>query len=418
MNSAPGVLMIAYYFPPMGGAGVQRTLKFAKYLPEFGWQPHILTVRNSSRLQDLSLTNEIPDGLTVTRTPILQLPSRWPWRLRHFISRWLFVVDGQIGWLPYANSAGRKAIAKDEIKVIYSTSAPYSAHLVGRHLHHQTHLPWVADFRDPWMGNGEGNYPTKFHHRINQQLEQGVFTEADRVILNTGRTRQYYVREYPELPVSKFITIPNGYDQDDVPTIRLASEKDKIFTIVHLGSLYHKTRSSGFFLKALRKTLDNGRIPQDKIRVWFIGNLDRETQGYVNDLKLGGNVDLIGYMPHQKALNQLYAADLLLLIPSYGGGSELFIPAKLYEYLACKKPILCLADPGDCADLILKANAGVIVPHSNIDQIGDQLVSLYYLWQNGHLSIEPDLNLIHTFERRHLTGQIAGIFTELAGITE
>ncbi len=121
----------------------------------------------------------------------------------------------------------------------------------------------------------------------------------------------------------------------------------------------------------------------------------------------------MGYLPHQQALSHLIAADLLLLIPSHGTGSELFVPAKLYEYLACKKPIFCLADPGDCADLIHRAHSGVIVPPTDIDKIIDQFVSLFHLWQNGQLSIEPDLSFIQTFERRHLTGQLAGILDEL-----
>ena len=411
----PGVLMVAYYFSPMGGAGVQRTLKFVKYLPEYGWQPHVLTVRDSSRLHDSSLGIEIPNELPVTRTAILQLPYRFPWRLRNFINRWLLVVDGQVGWLPYANLPGRKVIAEHKIKMIYSTSAPYSAHLIGHRLHRQTHLPWVADFRDPWMGNTQESYPTGFHRRINQQLERSVFTEADRVILNTESARQYYIRKYADLSAEKFNTIPNGYDQDDLPGISLDIEKSTIFTVIHLGSLYHKTRSSQYFLMALRKAMDSGRLPPDKVRVWFIGNIDRETQGLVNNFQLGGTVRLMGYLPHQKALNQLLAADLLLLISSYGAGSELFIPAKLYEYLAYRKPILCLADPGDCVDLVLKARSGVVVAHSDIEIIADQIVTLFHLWENGRLSIEPDQELIQSFERRQLTGQLANIFNELSG---
>ncbi len=247
MNGKPGVLMIAYYFPPMGGAGVQRTLKFVKYLPEYGWQPHVLTVRDSSRLQDSSLASEIPDGLSVTRTPILHLPSQLPWRLRNFISRWFLIVDGQIGWLPFANDPGRRVIEEHKVRIIYSTSAPYTAHLIARRLQRQTHLPWVADFRDPWMGNTLVNYPTEFHRRLNKRLEYSIFSEADRVILNTEGSLQYYAREYPDLPAGKLVTIPNGYDQDDIPNISPDQIKKTIFTIVHLGSLYHKTRSSEFF---------------------------------------------------------------------------------------------------------------------------------------------------------------------------
>jgi len=125
MKRPPTVLMIAYYFPPMGGAGVQRTLKFARYLPEFGWQPHVITAQEKLNIQDSSLANEIPADLPITRTSILRLPRQLPWRLRNFISRWLLLVDEQIGWLPYAEKAGRRIISAGGIKAIYSTSAPY-----------------------------------------------------------------------------------------------------------------------------------------------------------------------------------------------------------------------------------------------------------------------------------------------------
>lgn len=415
MNSRSAVLMIAYYFPPLGGAGVQRSLKFAKYLPLYGWQPYILTVLENHNLQDLSLIEEIPEGLIVNRTPILRLPSRLPWRVRYFINRWLLTVDEQIGWLPFANSSGHKAIAEHKINLIYSTSAPYSAHLIARQLHHWTHLPWVADFRDPWMGNRFVHFPTALHRWINQHLEQSVFHEADRMIMNTEGARRYYLREYSDLPDEKFVTIPNGYDHDDIPKQNQEIKQSKIFSIVHMGSLYQKTRSSKYFLTALHMALETGRLPQDKIRVRFIGNIDRETLMLVNHFKLDGNVDFMGYLPHRKALSQLLAADLLLLIASYGAGSDLFVPAKLYEYMAIGKPILCLAEPGDCVDLILKARSGVIAPPNDVEKITNQLVSLYQLWQNGNLFITPDQQLIRNFELKQLTGQLACIFDDLAG---
>jgi glycosyltransferase involved in cell wall biosynthesis len=275
----------------------------------------------------------------------------------------------------------------------------------------------VADFRDPWMGNPYMNIPTTFHRRLNQQLEQSVFIEADRVILNTARSRQYYTQKYSTLSAEKFSTIPNGYDQSDLPSTSQDVQMNSVFTIAHLGSLYQNTRSSEYFLAALREAFESGKLPSDKIQVRFIGNIDKETQGLVSQFKLGGNVELLGYLPHQQALSQLFAADLLLLIPSYGAGSDLFVPAKLYEYLASRKPILCLADHGDSANLILKTQAGSIVPPTDTGKIIEHLVSLFQIWQNGNLFITPDQKLIQTFERRQLTGQLAKIFNELTGKT-
>jgi glycosyltransferase involved in cell wall biosynthesis len=415
MDNMPIVLVIAYYFPPMGGAGVQRTLKFVKYLPDFGWQPYILTVRNSMGLQDASLEAETPAGLPINRTPILRLPHRLPWRLRNFINRWFLIIDEQIGWLPFAASAGRKLIAAiDDIRVIYSSSPPYTTHLIARHLHQRTHLPWLADFRDPWMENPFLKFPTTFHRQVNQHLEQSVFNEADRVILNTEVSRQHNTTKYPSLPERKFITIPNGYDQADITNTSQIVQTSPIFTIAHLGSLYPKVRSSKYILAALHDAFQTGKLPPDKIRVRFIGNIDKETQGLVRQYKLNGNVELLGYLNHRQALSHLFSADLLLLLPYYDVGGELSIPAKTYEYLASKKPILCLADPGACAELIHKARAGTVVPPTDISKIVDQLFSLYQQWENGELKIDPDQELIASFERRKLTGRLANLLTEVS----
>ncbi len=409
----PTVLAIAYFFPPMGGAGVQRTLKFIKYLPEFNWRVHVLTVRVGGSLQDPSLAFELSDDLPITRTTSMQLPQHLPWRLKKFINRWFLIVDEQIGWLPFATTAGKKLIKENAIQAIYSTSAPYTAHLVARQLHRQFKLPWVADFRDPWLENQLIKFPTAIHRNINEGLEKSVFNEADRVILNTNTSCDRYRRKYHSLPANRMISIPNGYDEADLPIISQPIRADSIFTVVHIGSLYQKTRSSEFFLEALGKAIQDNKIPADKIRIRFIGNIDKETRGLVRQFNLDDNIEILGYLPHRQALEEMYTADLLLLIPSYGSGSELFVPAKLYEYLPSRKPILCLAEPGACADLILRAGSGYIVSPTDPLKIAEKLVEMYRRWARGELVIDPNMDLISTFERRKLTSQLANLLTEV-----
>jgi hypothetical protein len=185
------VLMVAYYFPPLGGAGVQRTLKFVKYLPEFDWQPVVLATKVSdARLRDPSLEKEIPATVSVCRTPALTLPARLPWRLRSFIARWLLLVDEQLGWLPFAVSQGQRMIEEHGVEAIYTTSAPYTSHLIGARLKQRTGLPWVADFRDPWVGNVSSTFPTGFHLELAKRFESQVLQGAERVIVVSEPMRQ------------------------------------------------------------------------------------------------------------------------------------------------------------------------------------------------------------------------------------
>jgi glycosyltransferase involved in cell wall biosynthesis len=323
-------------------------------------------------------------------------------------------VDEQIGWMPFAASAGRKMIESNHISVIYSTSSPYTSHLVAGKLHYQTHIPWVADFRDPWVDNPFITFPTTFHHRLNENLERSIFNDADRVILNTQRSLHHYQQKYSSLAQDKFLTIPNGYDQADQFLPRTDFKRNDRFTFVHLGSLYQNSRSADYFLKALHQAFQSGKLPQGKVLVKFVGAVNKETLDLLRRYSLTEQVELLGYLPHRDALVHANTCDLLLLIPYYGRGSELFVPAKVYEYLASKIPILYLADTGECADLIRKARSGWLVPSSDINQIADVLVKLYGLWETGDLTIRPDMEIISSFERHKLTRQLAGLFNEVS----
>ncbi len=414
MSLMQPVLVITYYFPPLGGSSVQRPLKFVKYLPAYGWQPHVLTVKARALLQDASQVEEIPRQTPISRAPAMLLPLWLPWRVRNFISRWFFCVDEQVGWWPFAVSSGRQVLQRfPDTKVIYSASMPFTSHLVAYTLHKQTQLPWVADFSDPWVENPYINFPTVIHKQLNEFFERKVFTSADRIVVNTETTRKRYIDKYSQLPPSKIIAIPNGYDRADIPTGRNNLNPNPAFTIIHLGSFFPRTRSSKHFLGALALAIKAGGLPPGKLKVQFIGNIDKETRMLVSQLGFDNIVELIAYLPHRQALNHLLSADLLLLIPSYGLGSELFVPSKAYEYLASLRPILCLAEPGACADLVTRAQSGVVVPPSDTNRIGDELVRAYRQWEQGSVKIEPRLDVISALEWRELTGKVSDLFSEI-----
>ena len=145
-------------------------------------------------LRDEGLLKEIPPETPVTRTAALLPPQRLPWRVRDFISRWLLTVDEQVGWLPFAIRAGRRIIKENPVEVIYSTSAPYTAHLIARHLHQQTHIPWVADFRDPWIGNSNLRFPTSLHRKLVEGWNGGIVQDANHVLGQPPDGQSFYER--------------------------------------------------------------------------------------------------------------------------------------------------------------------------------------------------------------------------------
>jgi glycosyltransferase involved in cell wall biosynthesis len=407
------VLVVAYYFPPLGGAGVQRTLKFVKYLPEFGWQPVVLTVKvKDADLSDACLEKEIPPGISIYRTSILRLPARLPWRLRNLLARWLLVVDEQVGWLPLAVGQARKIIAEDGVEAIYTTSAPYTAHLIGLRLKEQTGLPWVADFRDPWVGNFATPFPTPVHLRLAQRFERQISQRAERVTVVSDLMRPALLNRY-HLPPERVCTLPNGYDPADFTGVEPLGQDPAWLIIAYTGSFYGR-RQAGSFLQGLRAAIDDRAVLGHKVQVRFVGNIGQATQAQVEALGLRDVVQITGYLTHHQSIQYLLGADLLLLVVGAGPGSAAVLTGKIFEYLFAGKPILALAPPGAAADLVREAEAGVVVDPEDVSAIADQIAALYQKWERGELKIASRPEVVARYDRRRLTGQLAHILNEIS----
>jgi glycosyltransferase involved in cell wall biosynthesis len=409
------VLMVAYYYPPLGGIGVHRTLKFSKYLPEYHWEPVVLTIRpEKGLLIDPSLEQEIPAGAQIFRTPSLSLPLWLPWRVRNFISRWILVVDEQLGWLPYSVRAGRHILQSEPCQVIYTSSSPYTDHLIGYRLKKRLGVPWVADFRDPWVGNFAIGIPTRFHRYLVSMLERRVVHQADRVLVVNEPTRYDFLQRYPGLDKDKIQAIPNGYDPDDFKALSPRNPLADRFLLVYSGSFYGERRTPRFFFEALQSLVDSGAIPERAIQVRLVGNAGRLTLQMIESMGLRGVVEMSGFLPHRDAIAHLLAADALLLIVGAGPGSESVLPGKIYEYLASGKPILGLVPPGVSADLIREAGAGVVIDPQDVPGIAAQIFNLYERWKKGALNVKSDPRVVERFSRRSLTGQLAEVLDRVA----
>ncbi len=408
------VLVVAYYFPPQGGAGVQRTLKFVKYLPEFGWQPVVLTTKHAGKLQDPSLVSEIPENVKIYRTPVLLLPSALPWRVRRFITQWLLLVDEQLGWFPFAVHTGQRIIREEAFSLMYTTSAPYTDHLIGLQLKRQTGLPWFADFRDPWADNFSAAYATRWHHQQIHKLERLVFQTADRIGVTSERQREFYIHKYGALIGTKILTITNGYDAEDLIALTPQKQCDPTrFTLTYVGSLYGKRQTAQYFFQGLKRALDAGDIPAASIKIYFVGNIGQETLQLVEKLNLSDVVSLKGYASHRESIRFLISADALLLILGQGPHSELVIPSKVFEYLPTQRPILALVPPGATRDLLYEAGFERTVAPEDIENIAVNLTALYCSWKTGELDARLDATVIRNYERRTLTAKLVDAFNEI-----
>ena len=439
------VLIIAYPFPPMGGSGVQRTVKFAKYLPQFGWQPVILTVKNPPLCEaDPSLLDEVPAPVEIHRTwsfephrlfrlknergsvddlntgQDLKPAKREGFfkalfrKIKRFINTWVFIPDREIGWFPFALIRGMRIMRRSKIDVIYSTSDPFTDHLTGYILKKLTRKPWVADFRDPWTKSILYYYsPSKFRQIVDVVLEKRFLNAADKIIVVSQPMMNDFLRAYPNVDRAKFIQITNGFDSSDFKNTGKTVERNEKFTITFAGRFSNPITFSPYFLKALSSLVENDSRVKKELRAVFVGDFGPKAWKLLRGLSLEEVVEVIGYVPHHRSVEYIKQADVLLLPINHVLGHECVYSAKLFEYLAARKPILALVTEGVAASLIREMQAGVIVPPGDLEAIKEAISLLYekHISNCLELTRQPSLE---RFERYNLTKSLAQCLYEVA----
>lgn len=412
--------MVAYQFPPAGGSGIQRSAKFAKYLPLYGWEPVVLT-RDTKRLGlvDGTLLEELPPETEIIRTPPRDLTA-WPGPLSKagkFIAWKLLVPDGEILWMKRALKDALARLEKGDISCLYTTSYPYSDHLMGLEIRKAyPELPWIADFRDEWTNNPyllDKPHP-RWRQKRERELERQVLVRADRLIANTPVMKENFVALNPDLGLERRMTvIPNGYDEDDFPKGSDIRPEGK-FTVTYTGSLYQR-RKPDIFLEAAGRLVKAGAIPGNTFRIRFIGNIkEKSIMPAVRRCGLEGMVEVMPYMNHRDCIAYMLKSHVLLLLEG-GRGSGCFYTGKVFEYIRTKRPILALVpEEGAAADIVRRTKTGIVCNWSDVAQIERALAGLYRRWTEGSLEMQADENEIRRYDRRVLTGELARILDEMA----
>jgi glycosyltransferase involved in cell wall biosynthesis len=433
------ILMIAYYYPPKGGGGVQRTLKFVKHLSNMGHNVHVLTVKEeTSDIKDKSL-EEINKNVMVYRTEIKEIntlkklaktggksglvsnSSSNYLKIKRFtrniakkivldIYNIKYVPDDKCGWISYAVNEGKKIIKNNQIDVIYTTSSPYSAHLIGYELTNETNIKWIADFRDPWAANQfvDFNYFVKKKH---EKLEAKVVRKASRVLSVSEPIINDFISRYKNESKEKFIVIPNGYDEEDFLNLDLKqSDTNERFTIVYNGMIYGK-RSPEKILMAIDNLIKKNKIDKDKIEIKFQGQIGNEHIGTINNYEAlyPKIVKHSGQVGHKESLIELCRANALLLIIDEGPGSEGIYTGKIFEYIRSGKIVLGIVPDGVAKDLIVETKTGYTAYPSRIDEIESIIHKAYLSFINGNIEFKPDNVKIAKFSRENLTKKLVEV---------
>ena len=438
------VLVLAYFFPPVGGVGIERTLKHVTYLPDHGWQPVVVTVTGSGyRIVDPATEARVPPGVEVHRAGTAEPAhlrralgglvggrrtvtgaSAAPGtpgavtggggRLRGLANRvWgnviplVFFPDDQVLWARGATRMALRVHAVDRVAAVYSSSPPISGHLAAERVARRARLPWIADFRDPWIGNAFARPLNPLHRRIQQRLERRIVEGADRVVVSTAGMRQQFADRYPGR-ADRVVHIPNGYDPLDLQVPAAERADDGTFRLTYAGSL-HAMSELDLFLDGLELLLKRRPEVRERLRVDFVGWFSAANQTIAERRfpALQPVVRQVGFVPRDRAIALQRASDAGLLIISGTGNRGVVATSKIYEYLGLDLPVLAVVPPGEVRQILGGLEWGVVADPTP-EAVARGLEEIIALPSPARPA-DPE----GRYERRNLSAKLAGLLDEV-----
>ncbi|ALJ01524.1 hypothetical protein DC20_16650 [Rufibacter tibetensis] len=427
--------MITYYWPPSGGAGVQRCLKFVKHLPQFGVTPTVITVdeqQASYPVLDTSLLAEVPKEVKVIRTATREpfefykkitgkkdIPfggfantgqETWKQKLFKFLRGNLFIPDPRVGWNRFALAAAKKSIQEQQVKAIVTSSPPHSTQLIGLKLKKQfAGLRWIADMRDPWT---DIYYYQDLNHtalaqKLDARYEREALEQADAVVVVSEDMKRLFLNKSTNLDPKKIHVIPNGYDEADF--VHPSTPSSEEFVITYTGTLTEAYNVTGFFQAVCEVMTKN---PLMRYRLRFVGKVSAGIKQQIEEAGLPLITEYIDYVPHEESIKYLMASTVLFMaIPDVPNNFGI-LTGKLFEYLASNKPIICIGPvQGDVDKILDECGAGRVFHYSGFELIVDYLMQLSKTWKVNHNLDLPIINYTQ-YSRRSLTEQLAKLILQ------
>lgn len=424
------ILIITYYWPPAGGPGVQRWLKFAKYLPEFGWKPVIYTPENPSYpLLDESLMKDVPKDLEIVKTKIwepYQLAEKlnksnkkfkagqfdvgknqsWKSKLSIWVRGNFFIPDARVFWVKPSVKFLEQYLKENQIEVVVTSGPPHSLHLIGLNLKKKLpNLKWIADFRDPWTEISYYKHLklTKSSDQKHRQLESEVFRNAD-ITLATSYTDAENFRKNG----ANALCITNGFDESDSNTQTLKSSNTQTkFTLSYIGVL-EQLRNPENLWKALNDLVTENEEFAEKFTLKFAGRIDDKILNSIEHSNLKNHILNLGYLSHDKAIEEMQISEILLITNFPNDSSKGIIPGKIFEYLATGKQIISFGPKdADVSKILNETQAGKHFSYDDSGKIKEFILEKFTLWKDGNLS--ENTQNIEQFSRKNLTKKLAEI---------
>ncbi|WP_396193260.1 glycosyltransferase family 4 protein [Flavobacterium sp.] len=422
------LLIITYYWPPAGGPGVQRWLKFVKYLPDFDIQPIVYVPENPTYpIIDNQLVEEVSDKAIILKNKIFE-----PYQLAGFFSKnktkkissgiipnkkkqsilerfllWMrgnvFIPDARFLWIKPSVKYLKKYIQENDIDTIVTSGPPHSLHLIGLKLKEDLNVKWFADFRDPWttIGYHKELKLSSYASKIHKELESKVLNAADTIIVTSKTTKT----EFQALTSKPIEVITNGYDIEKVEKKPLDSK----FSLAHIGSFLSE-RNPEILWQSLSELVTEIPSFKNDLELKLIGAVSQEVLKTISKYNLDSYLNNLGYVSHKEAVSHQRTSQILLLIEINSENTKSILPGKLFEYMVSERPIIAIGPKdSDFAEIIQSTNTGVFFTYDEKEALKALIASHYNLFLQHNLKVFP-VGLQH-YSRKNLTKQLSELVT-------
>jgi glycosyltransferase involved in cell wall biosynthesis len=424
LTTSKKILIISYYWPPAGGPGVQRWLKFVKYLPEFDIEPHVYVPDNPTYpLLDEKLVSEVSDKAIIIKQPIFEpyglasvfsknktkkissgiIPNQ---KKQSFVEKamiWIrgnvFIPDARVFWVAPSVTFLKKYLKEHQIDTIITTGPPHSLHLIGLQLKKEMNITWLADFRDPWTTIG-------YHKQLklsawaankHKSLEKEVMNTCDQLIVTSPTTKT----EFEAITSKPIAVITNGYDVEKV----VRKPLDEKFTLAHIGS-FLSARNPRILWKALQELTTTHAAFKAQLELKLIGAVSAEVLQSIQEFGLESYVNHLGYLPHDEAIVAQRSSQVLLLIEIDSEETKCIIPGKLFEYMVSERPLIAIGPvQADFAHIIKETNTGTFFNYGELEALKSQIELSFEQFQQNNLMVNP-IGL-QQYSRKALTEKLA-----------
>ena len=416
------VLVIAYYFPPMGLSGVQRTLKFIKYMKNYNWEPTVITTGEVGYFaHDDSLTKDLHNtGIRIIRTKgrdpnsrlskygTIKLPREIFRKIYNKLSQTFFIPDNKISWSKMAYLKAEDLLKQENFDAIFVTGPPFSAMHVFSQIKKKHNIPLIVDYRDLWYDSYFSFYPTPIHRLLHKKMEYNVLKAADRIIVTNRKIKEKIINQHQFLTLNDVVIITHGFDPEDFEKAKMIPKHNNRMILTYSG-IFMVYNTPKYFLKAFKEiSIEHPEIAKN-IELHFVGFLRKENQRLVRKLNLQEFVFDHGYVDHKDAVSILLSSDVLWMMVGKRKNIDAILPGKIYEYMGAKKPIIACVPEGAAKIVIQEYPASYICKPNDIAEIKKTILKVYSHYKSSKFPIADDENLFK-FRRDYLTEKLTKEF--------